>query len=339
MDLPDEQRAALDEALDRMGLSAPRQRRQMTALVGGVSSWIVRVESDEPALCLKRALPQLRVSAVWYAPVERNEAEVAWLRLVSAIESHWVPRVLGQDRVSQSFAMQYLPEADHPVWKRQLRDGHVDPLTAAAVGDRLGRIHAATSNRADLAQQFANQDQFYALRLEPYFVECSTRHPSLAPALTALVERTHRMSLALVHGDVSPKNILVGPNGPVFLDAECAVYGDPAFDLAFCLNHLLLKSVWRPQHRDELFRSFTRLTEAYVQHLSWEPLEQFYGRVAELLAALLLARVDGKSPVEYITDPQEQDRVRGFATSHLAAPSASPLDLLFDWSKDACPMS
>lgn len=339
MNLPDEQRVALDGALDRMGLCFARQGRQMTVLMGGVSSWIVRVESDEPALCLKRALPQLRVSAVWHAPVERNEAEVAWLRLVSAMDSHWVPRVLGQDKVSQSFAMQHLSEDDHSVWKWQLRDGHVDPLTAAAVGDRLGRIHAATSNREDLAQQFANQDQFYALRLEPYFVECSTRHPSLAPVLMALVERTRRMSLALVHGDVSPKNILVGPNGPVFLDAECAVYGDPAFDLAFCLNHLLLKSVWRPQHRDDLFLSFVRLTEAYVAHVSWEPLAQFHGRVAELLAALLLARVDGKSPVEYLTDSRDQDRVRGFAMSHLSVASASPLDLLFDWSSDQCPMS
>lgn len=335
MEISDAERAVLHDALDRMHLGRGRQSPQLTPLVGGVSSVIVRVDSGESRFCIKRALPQLRVAAVWHAPVERNQAEVAWIQRVSAIDPAWVPRVLGQDLATQSFAMQYLPEEDYPVWKGQLRDGQVDRNTAEAVGDRLGRIHAVTANRADVAEAFANQDQFYALRLEPYFIAASQRHASVAPVLMALVDRTHQMRRALVHGDVSPKNILVGPNGPVFLDAECAVYGDPAFDLAFCLNHLLLKSVWRPEYRSQFFLSFTRLMQAHAAHVAWEPLEQFHGRVAELLAAMLLARVDGKSPVEYLTDPRDQERVRAFAIAHLLRPSASPSDLLLDWSNNA----
>lgn len=335
MEISEEERAVLHDALDRMGLGQERQSRRLTPLVGGVSSVIVRVDSGESTICIKRALPQLRVAAVWHAPVERNQAEVAWIQLVSALNNAWVPQVLGQDLATHSFAMQYLPEQDYPVWKGQLRDGQVEGNTAEAVGTRLGRIHAVTANRADLAEAFANQDQFYALRLEPYFVAASQRHPSVAPALMALVDRTHQMRRALVHGDVSPKNILVGPHGPVFLDAECAVYGDPAFDLAFCLNHLLLKSVWRPEYRSQFFLSFTRLTKAHAAHVTWEPLEQFHGRVAELLAAMLLARVDGKSPVEYLTDPRDQERVRAFAISHLLRPSPSPSHLLLDWSNTA----
>ena len=107
--------------------------------------------------------------------------------------------------------------------------------------------------------------------------------------------------MALVHGDVSPKNILVGPDGPVFLDAECAWYGDPAFDLAFCLNHLLLKCVWVPSAKEKLLQCFSVLSSSYLQRFSSGNLEE---RTASLLPALLLARVDGKSPVEYLDEAQ-----------------------------------
>jgi len=336
MELSDSDRAGLHAALDRMGLGGPSADRVFTPLVGGVSSLIVRVDTAEERFCMKQALSQLRVAAVWHAPVARNAAEVDWIRLVSALEASWVPEVLGHDRVSQSFAMQYLPHDQYPVWKLQLRDGVVDPSVAEAVGSRLGQIHDATANRAALAEQFAHQDQFYALRLEPYFVEAGRRHPTLQPALQALVERTYSMRRALVHGDVSPKNILVGPRGPVFLDAECAVYGDPAFDIAFCLNHLLLKSVWRPAFRSLYLKSFTQLLNAYTPWVSWEPSADLAARVAELLAAMLLARVDGKSPVEYLTVPDDQEQVRRFAVSHIQRPSSSPQDLLDDWSRTVC---
>ncbi|MEY3668646.1 MAG: phosphotransferase family protein [Burkholderiaceae bacterium] len=336
MELSDSDRADLHAALDRMGLGGPRAGRVFTPLVGGVSSLIVRVDTADSPFCIKKALPQLRVAAVWHAPVARNAAEVDWIRRVSGLNASWVPAVLGHDRVSQTFAMQYLPPDEYPVWKGQLRDGLVDPSVAEAVGSRLGQIHAATANHAKLAEQFAHQDQFYALRLEPYFVEAGRRHPQLAPTLEALVKRTYGMRRALVHGDVSPKNILVGPHGPVFLDAECAVYGDPAFDLAFCLNHLLLKCVWRRSYRGLYLGSFSRLLASYMPWVSWEPLPEFSARVAELLAAMLLARVDGKSPVEYLTAPEDQAEVRAFAISHIQRPSISPDALLDDWSRTVC---
>ena len=89
---------------------------------------------------------------------------------------------------------------------------------------------------------------FHDIRLEPYLVATAGGHPDRADGAAAAGARSRpRPGAALVHGDVSPKNILVGPAGPVFLDAECAWYGDPAFDLAFCLNHLLLKCLWTPR--------------------------------------------------------------------------------------------
>jgi thiamine kinase-like enzyme len=131
-------------------------------------------------------------------------------------------------------------------------------------------------------------------------------HRDLQPVFQSLVDRTASTKVCLVHGDVSPKNILVGSEGPthfpVFLDAECAWYGDPAFDLAFCLNHLLLKCLWVPAARNAFLACFAALSGTYLENVSFENIES---RTASLLPALLLARVDGKSPVEYLGDSQK----------------------------------
>jgi aminoglycoside phosphotransferase (APT) family kinase protein len=148
--------------------------------------------------------------------------------------------------------------------------------------------------------------------------------------MTSLVARTADTKVCLVHGDVSPKNILVGSRGPVFLDAECAWYGDPAFDLAFCLNHLLLKCLWTPAARAAFLECFDALSSSYLDKVSFEGVE---GRTASLLPALLLARVDGKSPVEYLSEPQRQ-QVRGFARP-LVGRSSSLAEIRSLWQRSS----
>ncbi|HUR90208.1 MAG TPA: phosphotransferase, partial [Ramlibacter sp.] len=187
---------------------------------------------------------------------------------------------------------------------------------ARRVGDVLGRIHAATADRDDIAKRFATDANFYAIRLEPYLVESSRVHPDLADVLLALVERTAGTRRVLVHGDVSPKNILVGPDGPVMLDAECAWFGDPAFDVAFCLNHFVLKAAHMPQHAQALMACYAALKQSYFDHVQWEPRDALEARVATLLPGLTLARVDGKSPVEYLSEPQRH-AVRASAIEQL----------------------
>nr|MBA3516311.1 phosphotransferase [Hyphomicrobiales bacterium] len=134
-----------------------------------------------------------------------------------------------------------------------------------------------------------------------------------------LADATLATKRALVHGDVSPKNILCGPRGPVFLDAECAWYGDPAFDLAFCLNHLLLKGALRPELRGRYLEAFRALSGAYLGGVTWEPRADLERRSAHLLPGLFLARVDGKSPVEYLPD-KAQRAVRDSARNMLVRP-------------------
>jgi aminoglycoside phosphotransferase (APT) family kinase protein len=304
-------------ALDRMRLlNGPAPSGE--PLTGGVSSDIWRIDLPEGPICIKRALPKLRVKANWQAPVERNQYEARWMRVANKAVPGSAPALLGQDGSTGALAMEYLPADRYPLWKARLREGLVEPAFAAAVATTLARIHAATASRPSLAADFPTDRIFHDIRLEPYLIHTGRAHPDLAARMQALTETTLANKRALVHGDVSPKNILCGPDGPVFLDAECAWWGDPAFDLAFCLNHLLLKCLWVPARRAALLECFQAMTAAYLRRVTWEPPAALEARAAHLLPALFLARVDGKSPVEYITLDSDRDRVRRVARLLLA---------------------
>ena len=303
---------AVLSVLRNAGLLSEGESPRAVPLAGGVSSDIWRVDLASGPVCVKRALARLRVAQVWEAPVSRNRYEYEWLRLAGATVPHAVPAVLGRD--DGAFVMEFLDPARYPVWKDLLRQGRADRSFAAQVGATLAAIHTATTGTAAL---FPTDDIFYAIRLEPYLVATGTRHPDVRGPLEALAASTARTRVCLVHGDVSPKNILAGPRGPVFLDAECAWHGDPAFDLAFCLNHLLLKCLWVPQASAAFLDCFDGLASAYLEVVPFEAVE---ARAAALLPGLLLARVDGKSPVEYLTDETQRAHVRRVARKLLLHP-------------------
>jgi len=329
---PSEAESELIRSLRQMALVSADQHVTLTPLPGGVSSDIFRADLPGRVICVKRALPRLKVAADWRVPVERNRWEVEWMRVAGGIVPGAVPEILGEDRESGAFAMSWLPPDDYPVWKKLLAEGEADTRTAASVGDVLGRIHAGTADRDDVASRFPTDALFQAIRLDPYLVTAAKAHPDLARPLMALVATTGSTRRVLLHGDFSPKNILVGVEGPVFLDAECAWYGDPAFDLAFVLNHLLLKGVLRPDRRSDYLTMFAVLCAAYRTRVAWEPWPALEARTAALLPGLMLARVDGKSPVEYVTDAGDKNAIRAFARAHLKQPAPSLTALAHAWS-------
>jgi aminoglycoside phosphotransferase (APT) family kinase protein len=307
------------QALRELGLA---QSGSLTGapLTGGVSSDIWRIDTEQGPVCAKRALPKLRVAPDWRAPIERNLYEARWMHVANEAHRGCTPRVLGQHPALGVLVMSYLPPSEYQLWKQSLRDGQVDLSTARAVGTVLARIHNFSAARPQLAQQFATDAIFFAIRLEPYLLATAQRHPGLAAALEQLVEVTRTHTVALVHGDVSPKNILIGAPGPVLLDAECAWWGDPAFDLAFCLNHLLLKCLWNSAAHAAFFAAFDALSATYLQAVEWEPRSEIERRAAALLPGLFLARIDGKSPVEYVTEEAQREQVRRVAAPLLRQP-------------------
>jgi aminoglycoside phosphotransferase (APT) family kinase protein len=314
------------QALRELGL-ADAEPLTGEPLTGGVSSDIWRIDTPRGPLCAKRALAKLRVAADWRAPIERNRYEARWMEVAAQASPGSVPRMLGQHPALGVLVMEYLSPQEHRLWKHALRDGDGFPeaaaTTARAVGRVLVRIHAYAAARPALAAEFATDAIFHDIRLEPYLLATGRRHPALVAALGRLVEVTAATRRTLVHGDVSPKNILLGPGGPVLLDAECAWWGDPAFDLAFCLNHLLLKCLWRPAFAPQYLAAFDALAGAYLAGVDWEPRAELEQRAAALLPGLLLARVDGKSPVEYLTEEAQRECVRRVGVPLIARPPAA----------------
>jgi len=321
-------------ALVKLGLAEPDEQPRFQRLTGGVASDIWRVDLARGPICVKRALAKLRVEADWRAPVERNAYEAEWMRRAGLAAAGFVPELLGQDPASGVLAMAFLPEDDHPLWKTELLAGRADPEFAGDVAATLGRIHAATAGDASVSASFPDDRIFYDIRLEPYLIHTGLAHADLAEALHNLAAVTAAHKLTMAHGDVSPKNILLGPAGPVFLDAECAWYGDPAFDVAFCLNHLLLKCVANPAAIANYMTAFERFVAAYQPHIAWEDPVFFQARAARLLPGLFLGRIDGKSPAEYITDAADKDRVRRVARELLASPVNHLIAVAQRWRKE-----
>ncbi len=320
-------------ALNELGLSNASSLWG-TPLTGGVSSDIWRIETEKGMVCAKRALSKLRVNADWYAPVERNLFEARWLQVAHQACAACAPELLGQHPGLGVLVMQYLEPDHYRLWKQELHAGHADSQTAHAMGQVLSKIHSYAAKNSHLASEFPTDKIFFEIRLAPYLLATAERHPQLAHALEALVLQTQNNAKTLVHGDVSPKNILLGPQGPLLLDAECATWSDPAFDLAFCLNHLLLKCLWTPASSTDFLHCFKALTTSYLSSVDWELPSDLEARAARLLPGLLLARVDGKSPVEYVTQEHQRDQVRRVASALLIKPANHLQEIAQAWAKD-----
>ncbi|HEY5857570.1 MAG TPA: phosphotransferase [Aldersonia sp.] len=324
-------RPAVQQFLRAQGLLAPGAEAVLTPLHGGVSSDLWKAELGDRTVCVKGALAQLKVDREWWAPISRNRVEYDWLRSAGAIAPTQVPRVLGHDEQAGLFAMEFLPPQDYPVWKRELLAGRVDAGAARQVGDLVGRLHSASAADPDSPTRFATDDNFTVLRIDPFLRVTAEAHPDLATRFDALAATTAGTHLAVVHGDVSPKNILLGPHGPVLLDAECAWFGDPAFDIAFCLSHLVIKAIKVTGTATEILEAASELVDGHARHVDWEPVDALDARVAALLPALALARVDGTSPVDYL-DATGQDRVRAAALPLLRDPAPTTADALDRWA-------
>jgi aminoglycoside phosphotransferase (APT) family kinase protein len=322
------------DGLARLGLVRPGAAIEAERLTGGVSSDIWKVTAAGRTFCVKRAMGKLAVKDDWFVPVERNRYERLWYETAAARVPGVAPAVIAADDEAGFFAVEWLDPADHRLWKAELLAGRVDLEFAAAVGRKLAAIHAATAGDSAVAAMFPTGALFEALRLDPYLRATGRRHPDFAGPLDALADRTAATGRALVHGDASPKNIMAGPGGPVFLDAECAWYGDPAFDLAFCLNPLLLKCLARPDVAAELLIAFDELRDAYLGGVGFEPKADLEARAASLLPGLFLARIDGKSPVEYVTTDEAREKVRRVAVPLIREPPAALATVRDNWAKE-----
>ena len=299
------------------GLGLLPDDAELEPLSGGVSSDIWLVRGGPRPFIVKRPRERLKVAADWTAPIDRGASEAAWLEYVADAVPGACPRVLGYDPETFAIALEYVDTDTHPNWKSELMAGRVVARFAGAVGQDLGRIHAASVRTAGLADRFDHQDLFETLRIEPYLVRTASAVPEARGPLERVIDELRSTRIALVHGDVSPKNILAGED-PVFLDAECATWSDPAFDAAFCLTHLTLKELHLPEFASALRAAAHAFEARYLEQTDWADAAALRARITRIVPALMLARVSGASPAEYLTDSARR-RVGVIATEALTS--------------------
>jgi 5-methylthioribose kinase len=342
------------------GLVGDDEVRATRSLGGGVSNRVLQVETAADCYVLKQPLPNLAVEDDWPADVVRvhNEAAAtrAYSRICETVPNAAVPSVLAESRDDHVVAFSCAPD-DAVMWKRDLLDGRVDVRVAETVGRILGAVHADAAGDDELRAAFADETPFLQLRIEPYHRTTAERHPDVADPIEEEVERILGVQRTLVHGDYSPKNVLVAPGetdgndggphggdpddgtpddgGPAdgaaddgdgdgtpeawILDSEVAHWGDPAFDTAFVLNHLFIKSVYNHERMAAYHEAARAFWTVYDERVPWDVERE----TVRELAILMLARVDGKSPVEYVEREAVADALRSVAEHALTADVAT----------------
>jgi aminoglycoside phosphotransferase (APT) family kinase protein len=304
-------------------------------LPGGVSNVVLYVERpDADDFVLKQAREQLRVAEPWFCSVERIWREVAVLKVCDRIlqpqatlnVTATTPKVLYCDRENFLYTMTAVPA--HETWKQQLLRGQTDAIKAQACGQLLGQLHAGTWGGANLPEELSDRQFFEDLRIDPYYRHVARTTTGLETSINSLIDSVYDNRLSLVHGDFSPKNLLVHREGIVLIDFEVGHFGDPAFDLGFFLTHLILKAVYAsPAHEpclnlaEKFWASYQGPVRATASDEAYRALCQ---RAAHNLAGCMLARVDGKSTVEYLSDASRHS-VRQLAREMLLSP---PKDIL-----------
>lgn len=321
--------SAVRRYLRETGRIAPGERVVLRKLPGGVSNRVVLVlrQSGE-AWVIKQALAKLRVEVDWFSPIKRSENEAAGLRALRGLAPGGaITPLVFEDHRHHLLAMGAVPQP-HENWKAMLLRGDLASDHVGQFGRLIGLVHARARGRADLATAFHDRSAFESLRLEPYYEYTATRIPPAAAFLRALIDETRDHRSTLVHGDYSPKNVLVHHDTLVLVDHEVIHFGDPAFDIGFALAHLLSKAHHLVEHRDRFADAAVSFTEAYRHHAGTAAFDPaFEARVVRHALGCLLARVDGRSPLEYLSRP-ERVRQRQVVISLLPDPPPSVVVLV-----------
>lgn len=327
--------------LRRQGWVSPHERVNVRRLAGGVSNEVLYVTRPDRAnvdFVVKQARPQLRTPEPWFSSVERIWREVEVLHICQRLLlaelrpeatqpgelTAGTPRVLHEDRENYTFAMSAAP-ADHRVWKADLLGGRIEPMIAEACGRLLGRLHAGTWHDPQVARQLDDRRLYDELRLDPYYRFVARGNPPFAAALERLIDETWHERHSLVHADFSPKNLLVYAGGLLLVDFETGHYGDPAFDLGFFLSHLVLKAVYHSPGHEAYLALTTDFWRCYLAEMKRvvppDDLQHLERRAVANFAGCAWARLDGKSQVDYLTDPARRALVRGLCQELLSHPA------------------
>jgi aminoglycoside phosphotransferase (APT) family kinase protein len=313
--------------LRQSGRITPNETPRATILAGGVSNRTVLVERDDgSAWVVKQALEKLRVKVDWFSDPARIHREAAALRALPDLAPPGaITPLVFEDMHLHLLAMQAVP-APHENWKTMLMAGDVRHDHVEQFGRLLGSIHRKAAERAQvLAPAFDDRSFFQSLRLEPYYQYAAQQVPAAGDFISALIRDTLASRFTLVHGDYSPKNILVHQSRLILLDHEVIHWGDGAFDIGFALAHLLSKAHHLAARRQEFAHSAALFWTTYRHETKWP--DTMESRAVRHTLGCLLARVRGRSTLEYLNET-ERRRQETIVTAMIAAPPPTMTKLI-----------
>jgi 5-methylthioribose kinase len=303
---------ARDYLIERGQIPADGEAR-IEPLGWGISNVVMKVELPGDCFVFKQSLPKLRVKDDWPFDRSRIFVERDCMRLLGELlPPGRVPSVRFSDDANFTFGMSCAPEGG-VLWEQALLEGQIDSHTVEHAGEMLAQMHNRAARDTRAQTRFADPTVFLQGRVDPYHRTTTRVHPDLAPFIEAEVARMLNTRLTLVHGDYSPKNIFAYPEHLFLLDFEVAHYGDPAFDIAFCLNHLLLPAIRFPERCARYLDSMQGLWRSYCGDLDAALSEGIEVHTVRELGCLLLARIDGKSKIPYITEEPTKALARRIA--------------------------
>ena len=296
--------AALLRYLRAQRLIGRHESPELRGLAGGVSNRTVHVQRQNgEAWVLKQALAKLRVQVDWFSAPERIHREAAGLRWLGQIIPGQVPQFVFADEKQHILGMSAVPQP-HQNWKSALLDGRASVEKARDFGHLLASIHIAIDRIPALKDEFADRRFFEELRLEPYYSYSASQVPQARAFLEQLIQDTRNRRLALVHGDYSPKNVLISQGKLILLDFEVIHFGDPAFDIGFSFAHFLAKAYYLPEARNAFLQMARAYWMSYCQSLTPQMRANVVDQAARHTLACVLARMAGRSPLEYLDQRQ-----------------------------------
>ncbi len=287
----------------RIGLD---ERVEICRLSGGVSNRTMRVgRPSGEAWVVKQALTRLRVATEWVSDPRRIHREAAGLRCLAALAPPGtITTFVFEDFTHHLLAMGAVPQP-HENWKAVLLSGRIERAHVEQFARMLATIHRRGAELSEaLAVEFADCTFFESLRLEPYYAFAAQQVPEATPFLHALMEDCRARRFTLVHGDYSPKNVLVHQDRLVLLDHEVIHWGDGAFDVGFAMTHLLSKAHHLCARRKDLGDAARLFWDTYRAEAPGGPADLEVAAVQHTLACLL-ARVAGRSLLEYLNDVEQ----------------------------------
>lgn len=293
-------------------------------LTGGVSNTVLAITTTKADLVLKQALPVLKVAQHWEADQRRAVVEANALKLYHSITPNQVPELVFLDPAEFVLIMQRVPRGS-AVWRAELLAGIAEVEVAEILGNTLAQWHLFGEANLEKIQIFREDQLFEQLRIDPFYRFVAAKNPSIQQRIYALIDELEQERTTLVHGDFSPKNIMVSPQKLVYvLDYEVTHLGNPVFDLAFLLGHLVCKYFWAPNEQQD---AIALLAKGFID--SYSAKRELPKSLAHHTALIALARVEGKSPVDYL-DSAKQEKLQIFTKELISNPIGLDTNDLFN---------